>query len=449
MRLRLLTLAATLATVLCVSASSPAEGWWKGMLMQRLPLVIHITASPSDPQQLAAMVYSPMQTADSFPAARVEFADSLLTLSLPALNASFSGRLTEGPAIDGTFTQGMQLPLRLTPGSPDDILPARPQTPQPPFFYLTEDITFLTPDSITIGGTIAAPFTRPAGALVLVSGSGAQNRDEEIYRHKPFAVIADYLARMGWATLRCDDRGVGSTSPGRPDDTTITYAGDAMAAVGELRRRFPGIPVGILGHSEGGTIALYNAARHPDEIDLAISLAGMAINGRDLMIRQNEMLAEHAGQPQSPESHALMVKVFDAIREPGTPAQVAARIDSLYACIEPDSTRRAPTVAAMSTPWYIGFIRLDPSQWLADIKAPVLAIAGSWDLQVEAEPNLRAIADALPQARTELLPDLNHMLQESPSRQQSFGYATITQTISPLALRTIASFLTDFTRSRK
>ena len=448
MKLRLLTLILMLHVLVAAAASSAVEGWWKGMLMQRLPTVFHISADADDPSKLTGVVFSPAQTADSMPLADIRLADSLLTFSMPTLNASFAGRLTDGPAIVGTFTQGIQLPLRLEPASADDARIYRPQTPKPPFFYKTEDITFVTPDSITVGGTIAAPFTRPVGALVLVSGSGAQNRDEELLGHKPFAVIADYLARMGWATLRCDDRGVGATSAGTPDDTTLDFAADAMAAVGQLRNRYPGIPVGILGHSEGGTIALYNAAHHPDSVDLIVSLAAMAINGRDLMIRQNEMLADYSGQKPTDENHALMVKTFDLIREPGSPADVALRLDSLYSTIEPDPERRAPTIRIMSSPWYIGFVRLDPTQWMDRISCPVLALGGSWDVQVEAGPNLQAIADAVPGARIVLLDGLNHMFQESPAKAGSFNYADISQTISPRALEAISSFLIDFTRAR-
>ncbi len=449
MKLRLLKLVIMLGALLpSATYAQSIEGWWKGTLMQRLPIVFHISRSTDDPEAFTGVVYSPAQTPDSMPLDNIRVTDSLLTFTMPTLNASFEGHLEAGRAIDGTFTQGIRLPLRLEPASADDARIYRPQTPKPPFLYHTEDITFVTPDSITVGGTIAAPVKRPAGALVLVSGSGAQNRDEELLGHKPFAVIADHLARMGWATLRCDDRGVGATSPGTPDDTTLDFARDAMAAVGELRRRYPGIPVGILGHSEGGTIALYNAAHHPDSVDLVISLAGMAISGRDLMIRQNEMLAQYSGVEPSAESHALMVKTFDAINEPGTPAEVATRLDAIYPSEGMDQEARAQTIRTMSTPWYIGFVRLDPPQWMGRIRCPVLALGGSWDIQVEAGPNLEAISQTIPSARTQLLDGLNHMLQESPSRAGSFNYATISQTISPRALEAISGFLIDFTRSR-
>lgn len=445
MKLRVFLLSILLTATLCVSASQPVEGWWKGMLMQRLPTVFHLTQTDGE---LQGVVYSPAQTADSMPLADIVFADSLLSFKMPTLNASFSGKLTDGLKIKGTFVQGMQLPLTLEPASAEDARIQRPQTPKPPFFYHTEDVSFVTPDSITIGGTIAGPFARPAGVLVMVSGSGAQNRDEELFGHKPFAVIADYLARMGWVTLRYDDRGVGVTSGGSPDDTTLDFARDALAAVSFMRSRYPGLPVGLLGHSEGGTIALYDAAQNPESVDLVVSLAGMAVSGRDLMIRQNEMLAEYSGITPTEENHALMVETFDAIREPGSPAEVAARLDSIYVSRGVDSESLRQGITAMTTPWYIGFVRLDPTAWMSKIKVPVLALNGTWDVQVEASSNLAAVAGAIPSATIVSLDGLNHLFQESPSKSRSFEYANIQQTISPRALEAIAAFLTDFTRER-
>lgn len=415
------------------------NGWWRGEVM-KLPIVLHIDGK-------RGCLYSPAQTADSIPFSRLTVTTDSINFAVDALQLSYSGKKSNGNIV-GHLQQGIQIGLTFSPASASDATLYRPQTPQPPFFYNIENVTFPS-DTLTLAGTLTYPYRRPFGAIVLVSGSGSQNRDEEIAGHKPFAVIADILARCGWASVRYDDRGVGGSSKGGPSDTTLDFANDAMAAVSMLRQRFPSLPIGILGHSEGGTIAMINAAQHPDSVDFIISLAGMAIPGRDLMIRQNEMMLDFHGAPQDEQLHRELVEVFDYIASDLDDVRTAEKIDSIMKRTTPDAEQRRNMAARMTAPWYRQFIRLNPPEYLKKINCPMLALNGTWDIQVESGPNLQSIATNVPTATIVELPGLNHLFQESPSKRDSFNYSSISQTISPTALDKITNFLTVYLRSRK
>lgn len=433
------TLAAMLVSTAATLAVAPLEGWWSGELM-KMPLVVHLGND-------SGCLYSPAQTADSIPLSRLDMTGDTLHFEVGAIGLSYTGVFSDSK-ISGTLHQGSDYRLTFFPASAADASLYRPQTPRPPFFYSVEDLTFPSGD-LTMAGTLTTPYQRPFGAIVLVSGSGAQTRDEEIAGHKPFAVIADELTRSGWAVLRYDDRGAGGSERGKPTDTTLDFAQDAMAAVSTVRKRFPGLPVGIAGHSEGGTIAMINAAQYPDSIDFIISMAGMAVDGSELMIRQNEMMLELAGAPEDPALHADLEATFRIVASDMPEAEAAEKIDSIMSRTLSDPAIRAGSVRGLLTPWYRRFIRLTPSVYLDRIKCPMLAINGTWDVQVEAAPNLKAISDRVATAKTVELAGLNHLFQEAPSRSQSFNYAAISQTISPKALKAITDFLTDYLRSRK
>ncbi|MDE5785440.1 MAG: lysophospholipase, partial [Duncaniella sp.] len=273
-----------LLPLICVLAATAAAqsltGIWKGSLMGQLPVVFNIISSTE------ATLSSPMQGAWDIPCDSVAVGPDgrSVYLGLSSLSASFEGRLSDDAAtLNGTFFQGMALTLDMTRGTADDLLPDRPQTPRPPFFYRQEEVTFNNGD-ITLAGTLTVPAIRSFSkngypAVVLITGSGRQNRDEEILGHKPFAVIADHLTRAGIAVLRYDDRGAGASSPATGRETTFDNAADAMAALRYLRGR-PEVDTtrtGLLGHSEGGAIAFINAATPPDEVSFLVSLAAPAV----------------------------------------------------------------------------------------------------------------------------------------------------------------------------
>ena len=438
------TLYLVIFTLCCVIAhATDFVGYWKGEVMN-LPIVFHITNHNG---QYSATLSSPSQGAADIACDRTVISADSISIEISSLGMRYDGVMqADGKAITGTYIQGMALKLTLTPATAQDAAIVRPQDPKPPFFYNTREVTFANGD-ITLAATLTTPspiFSPTSPAVVLVTGSGAQNRDEEIMGHRPFAVIADYLTRAGIAVLRYDDRGIGGSSQGKTTDTTLDFASDAMAAVNFLKSQ-PDInpaAVGVLGHSEGGSIALITAASMPDDIAFAISLAGVAVKGRDAMIEQNRMIARASSQELTADKAQAVNDIFWAIDTITDKDALGIKIREIMTTAATHSSSQIDqSVAIMTSPWYSAFIRLDMAQYLPLVKCPVLALNGQWDIQVGAEQNLNAIKQAIPSAQTIEYPRLNHMFQESASLSQSLSYGNIQQTISPIVLSDIAKFI--------
>ena len=233
-------------------------GSWQGELDiqgMKLPLILNIT---KDGENLKSTLDSPKQGAKDLPVSKTEFVNNELKFEASNLGLSYKGTLKDGK-IEGTFSQGgMQLTLTFVKSTGENkTVFNRPQTPKEPFDYKTEEVTFVNPtDKNTLAGTISIPknFKNSDKILVMITGSGRQNRDEELFGHKPFAVIADNFAKKGIATLRIDDRGIGGSSKGKDDDTSANFATDISTAVDLLvKKGYKNI--GLIGHSEGGMIA--------------------------------------------------------------------------------------------------------------------------------------------------------------------------------------------------
>lgn len=432
-----------LAVYAASALSNSFSGYWAGSVMN-IPIVYHIYDTSGTTKSTLS---SPSQGAFHLPCDETIINGDSIIIRISSLNAEYKGKMSsDRNSITGTFSQGISTEMTLTPATAESITPPRPQEPQPPFIYNSREVTF-SHDGITLSGTLTTPsvsFGRRFQAVVLVSGSGAQNRDEEIYGHKPFAVIADHLTRAGIAVLRYDDRGIGGSSSGKPDDTTLDFVNDAIAAVNFLKQQkeIDSEQIGILGHSEGGTIALISAATHPDEIAFAISMAGVAVKGRDAMIEQNRMIATATGVPLTADIDQSVTRIFNAIDTIHDSAELSDTLRNIMTNTRQHSPRQIEqTVTVMTSPWYTAFIRLDTSEYLSCIKCPILAINGEWDLQVNSAQNLKAIKQALPHAITKEYPRLNHLFQESSSLAGSLNYGTIMQTISPQVLSDITDFI--------
>ena len=282
---------AILAVVLAVttmSAQSPLAGDWSGTLNvmgQKLTFVFHISQDTSG--NWKADMDVPEQGAKGVPATVSSADESSIVVDVPAIGAKYSGKLADG-ALKGDFNQmGMKFPLELTKAAVKAA--NRPQNPVPPFPYTTREVTFVNEKACaTLAGTLTYPIGYEAGktpVAIMVTGSGAQNRDEEIFDHKPFAVIADYLARHGIATLRYDDRGTGESKGGTDvEATTVDFADDAAAGIDFLRKSGEFGKVGIIGHSEGGLISFILGASN--KVDFIVSLAGPATKGETVLISQ-------------------------------------------------------------------------------------------------------------------------------------------------------------------
>ena len=357
-----------------------------------------------------------------------------ITLNVPAINASFKG-LWAGKVIAGTFTQhGMSFPMTLTPGAP---VVRRPQTPVGPFPYATEEVSFTNGDAVLKGTlTMPADCDRKTPVLVMVTGSGLQNRDEEFSGHKPFAVIADAFARAGIATLRYDDRGFGESTGDVVLCTTEDLKNDALAGVKLLRDRFE--RVGVIGHSEGGTIALMLAGER--QVDFAVSLAGMIVSGAETLLAQNRRAFESAGLPESEvEAFArLLSDTFTAIRT-RAPLPSADNYDIT------DTLRKnyAAALPSFRTPYMEFFLGLDLSASLSGITCPVMALNGTKDTQVQCDRNIAALEAGLPSNSRSVIraeDGLNHLFQHCVTGEVS-EYKSIEETFSPEVLSEMIAWI--------
>ena len=397
MKKRFLTLA--LACIGITASAQNISGTWNGELdagMMKLAFVLHVDNDST------CRLDSPDQGAKDI-AGQVAFisTDSIL-VKMPKLVALYGGRLVDGE-LRGTFVQGLTaLPLTLKQGS---LVRRRPQTPQPPYPYETEEVTFTNDKA---GATLVGTLTVPADAkcvLLMVTGSGAQNRDEEVFEHKPFAVIADRLARAGIATLRYDDRATGKSVGGMDANvTTKDFAEDAEAGIEWLRtsKRFK--KVGILGHSEGGSIAFMLGAQK--KVDFIVSLAGPAVKGDSVLLAQNKLLGG------------------DAVKD-----------------LTIEKLREMPQIK--QSPWIQWFIDYDPQGDIAKITCPVMALNGCKDCQVVASQSVSALRRTLPPNKQNLIKQydsLNHLFQHCQTGLPT-EYGTIEETFSEEVIRDIITWV--------
>lgn len=340
---------------------------------------------------------------------------------------------------------------------------ARPQTPQPPFAYRTEEVSFLNAaDSVLLAGTLTFPegYTPRRAArtpvVVMVTGSGVQNRDEEVFGHRPFAVLADYLARHGIASLRYDDRGAGQSGGNAAGATVASNLRDAQAAVAYLRQRGGFGKVGMLGHSEGGLIA-FLAAGSPKKTgpsgrlvpDYVVSLAGPGVGGDSILLYQNRRGLREAGlSADVADSYCdVLARLFELRRSsPGLVINVA-RVDSVAAAVAP----ALPVGLRLNlhhfctgrNPWLDSFITSDPAVVLRGVTCPVMAVAGTLDVQVIPDAGVRAIARHLPRHRRHLLKEydgLNHLFQHCTTGAVR-EYAQIEETFAGEVLADIAAWI--------
>ena len=380
---------------------------------------------------------SPDQGTKGIPIEVTRTAAGSITIKVPSIGATYEG-LWLIKQIAGTFKQmGASLPLTLTPG--EEKL-NRPQTPQGPFPYAQEEVSFANGDAV-LKGTLVLPegCSRKTPVLIMITGSGLQNRDEEIYEHKPFAVIADALARAGIATLRYDDRGFGESTGDLVHCTTEDMKNDALAGIGLLRERFD--RVGVIGHSEGGTIALMLAAEN--KADFIVSLAGMVVSGKETLLWQNRVSLAAAGIPaETIDSYCKALEtVFDASTA-GMPLPSASQFD-LPAAL---SQNLSAVMRQLSMPYLKHFVTLDVRPLLGIISCPVLALNGTKDMQVEAESNLGALRSGLPDNpcnKLETVEGVNHMFQHCQTGMTT-EYRDIEETFAPEVLETLVEWFSKF-----
>jgi pimeloyl-ACP methyl ester carboxylesterase len=440
------------------AAGADVTGTWEGTLdagTAQLRLVVHVTRA--DDGALTGTLDSPDQGATAIPLTAVEGGEGRLAFSVQSLGVSFEGTLGTDGGVTGTFTQGpVSLPLTLRQvDRPTE--PSRPQLPREPFPYRTEDVSIETPSP---GVVLAGTFTFPAGegpfpAVVLVSGSGPQDRDETIMGHKPFLVLADHLTRAGIAVLRYDDRGVGGSTGSFAAATSEDFSVDAVAAVQWLARRNDIAVVGIVGHSEGGLIGPMAAARS-DDIGFLVLLAGPGIPGAQILDLQAAMINRVAGAPEEVirRNRELQQELFAILRSEPDTAAASARLRAALeraASTLPDGSIQRGRIDAeliqLNSPWFRFFLDYDPRPALEQVRVPVLALNGGKDLQVPPNANLPEVRAALerggnPDVTTRVLPGLNHLFQTAATGGPE-EYARIPETLSPLALDAVRDWILE------
>ena len=395
-----------------VQPTTALIGSWSGKLnvgTMSLTIVLHL--DQADGYVLVTMD-SPDQGAKGIGTFKEFLSDDSLAIKVEQIGMTYRAKLKDGK-LDGTFSQnGLKIPLVLTRGDVAEV--RRPQNPQPPFSYETEEVTFRNEAD---GATLAGTLTYPVGygkqskkkpiVVLFVSGSGQQNRDEEVFNHKPFFVIADYLARQGIATLRYDDRATGKSTGGDvKKGTSEDFMRDALAGLEFLRQQKKFSKVGMLGHSEGGLIAFMLGAKK--QTDFIVSLAGPGVKGDTLLTAQNNRILSLSGLP---------------------------------ATMTVEKCRQQQDVQEI--PWLRWFIDYDPTSNIRSTRCPVFALNGDLDCQVIASQNLTAIRQLLPKSKKNLVkeyPGLNHLFQHSTTGLPA-EYGQIEETISPEVLQDIAQWL--------
>ena len=395
------------------------EGTWHGTLKlnaMKLSIVMHFSDN-------ACTLDSPDQGAKGIKGEVREITAEKVDVAFPTLNATYTGVLKDGK-IEGTFTQmGYKLPLVLEEGQPVRI---RPQTPQPPFPYQTEEVSFVnTEDSASLAGTLTYPVgynsKRKVPVVIMVTGSGLQNRDEELFEHKPFLVIADFLARNGIASLRYDDRGAGLSTGDIENVTTEGFCRDAAAGIAFLRKTGHFSKIGVLGHSEGGSIAFMLAAQK--KCDFIVSMAGPGLRGDSIIVEQTNELLRQQGQPET-----MTVRQM-----------------------------RLTMLLQKTNPWYDYFVDFDPAPVIKQIKCPALLLNGDKDSQVMAASNIPVIRALLSDNEKHQLPDnqvikvypgLNHLFQHCTTGMPA-EYGSIEETISEEVLHDIAEWIKNTTISKQ
>jgi hypothetical protein len=447
------------------SASSSAVrdrfvGDWQGVLVVGTSkLRLSLSVKPDSAAGLRGQMVSIDQGGVVVPA-QMNLRGDTLIVSMPSANGTYTAVATPaGDSLHGFWSQGSPLPLAMGRGAaPAVVAKARPQDPKPPFPYHSQDVTVSSVAGVTLAGTVLIPDgPGPFPAVVFVTGSGPQDRDETLLGHHPFLVIADYLARHGIASLRYDDRGVAHSTGNFATSTSADFADDAEAAVRFLRG-VPGISrdrVGIIGHSEGGLIGPMVAARSRD-VAFVVMMAGPGIPGDSILLLQQRLIALAGGAPAARVDVTIATnrRMFRAVKTAPDSAAAVANLNAVRneMLVDVSEAQRAAAGAALDQgikeleqPWMRYFLRYDPRPTLRKVSVPVLALGGTLDLQVPPEENLSAIDAALKEGgnrdyRVVRLPRLNHLFQTATTGAPS-EYEKIDETVSPSALELMATWI--------
>lgn len=431
------------------------SGKWSGILKVQgiqLRLVFNITKTDKG---YSSTMDSPDQGAKGIPVTSTNYDDSTLRLEVVNAGVQYEGTLNKENAFVGTFKQGgFSLPLVLTQNEIEKEKIVRPQEPTKPYPYYSEEVKFKnTKDKIELAGTLTLPEKDGKyPAVILISGSGPQNRNEELLGHKPFLVLSDYLTKKGIAVLRFDDRGTAKSTGDFKSATTFDFATDVEYAIKYLqsRKEINKNKIGLIGHSEGGVIAPIVASKNK-EIDFIVLMAGSALRGDKLLLLQKSKIETKMGINKLAvyKSQQIFKGAYDIVLN--TKLKKEALSDSLsdyfiskFGKALAENQKNA-LINQLTSIWMVNFIRLDPKVYLEKVSCPVLAINGSKDLQVPSIENLKIIENIFSKktqvkATIKELENLNHLFQECDTGLPG-EYGEIEQTISPTALEEISNWI--------
>lgn len=447
------------------------EGIWQGELKVPgtvLRIVFKVSKNPDG--TLTATLDSPDQGATDIPVEEVIFKDNILRLNVKSVGGVFEGKVSEDfLVIEGEWKQsGGAFPLTVKRvDKAVEIL--RPQVPKKPYPYIEEEVIYENKDAeITLAGTLTLPSgNAPFPVILLISGSGPQDRNETIYNHRPFLVLADYLTRQGIAILRVDDRGVGESTGDFSQATSVDFASDVLAGIEYLKTRKEINPeqIGLIGHSEGGLIAPMVAVKSLD-VAFIILMAGTGLTGEEILYLQGALISRAMGVSEEDiaKNRQFNEKIFSLIKEEKDEKTIEEKLRQMFMADwaelndeeksrigDPEVFLKAQLQSLLS-PWLKFFLTYDPKPTLSKVKCPVLAINGEKDLQVPPKENLSAIEEALVAGgnknfTVKELPGLNHLFQTAQTGLPA-EYVKIEETISPVALKIIGDWIFEQTKNK-
>lgn len=442
------------------------KGNWLGTLeINTVKLRIGLNITVKEDGSLSATFDSPDQGAKGLPIDTITYQETTVHFEAKRFGIVFDGKLN-GSEIIGTFKQGpASFPLTFKRQEKEVVL-NRPQHPKKPYPYEEQEVSYENKkDGIKLAGSLTLPKGKaPFPAVILITGSGSQDRDETIFEHKPFLVISDYLTRQGIAVLRVDDRGVGGTSKGSPTETSENYAEDVLAGVDFLksRKEIDSKQIGLIGHSEGGLIAPMVASKSTD-IAFIVMLAGPGLPGDEILKLQGALIARASGVSEQEVAKSRQVNeiIYRIIKEEKdnetAKNKVIEALKKFRESLSPEEKQIADKelsdekVVALLKPvtssWFRFFISYDPRPTLKKVKCPVLAVNGEKDLQVPYKEDLTEIEKALKESgnkdfKTQSFPNLNHLFQTCQTGSPS-EYGQIEETFSPNALKVIGDWVTS------
>ena len=442
--------------------SQEIGGTWQGEIKVQgveLEIVFHIEKQDSG---YTSHMDSPTQGAFDIPTTKTTFKNNQIEIVVANLGAFYQGKL-DNDTIKGTFNQGgMTFPLMLVKTKKKELL--RPQEPKAPYPYDVEKTTFTnTKEKIKLAATLTLPTqTEKTPAVILIAGSGPNDRDETIFAHKPFWILADYLTRQGIAVLRYDKRGVEESEGEYFTATTKDFAEDVEAAISYLKTReeIDVTNIGLIGHSEGGIIAPMVASQSSD-VKFIVLMAGLGVSGTELVLvqHQHEFDKQSLTDEQKENLNKALINLYSNILSwteyAGSDeerSQLEEDLGILWESLASDTqaamqkeTFVKQTTSKIISPWFRYFLGIDPLEYIEKLTIPVLAINGENDTQVEYQSNLDGIETALKKANNKQYtiksyPHLNHLFQESTTGEIE-EYGKIEETFSPIVLSDIANWI--------